>query len=267
MPKPRRQFIDTGYGQMHVRVSTPETASETPLICLHMSPKSGRFFEKFMTVASNDRVVIAPDYPGMGESDHPPENPPVRVQDYAKTVWEILDALRIQKVDTFGHHTGSKVAAEMAHQRPDSVGGIIMVSALVLSKEEQEKFESTYLPVPLDIEGTRLKKMWDAIVFHRGPGMTLEQMATSMAESMRGGEAYEWGHAAAFAYNKFFPDVVKSLPHKITVINPKDDLHDITPRVMPLLQNGTLIEKPEWGHGFPDVFTDETVKLVKEVLD
>jgi pimeloyl-ACP methyl ester carboxylesterase len=231
-----------------------------------MSPKSGRLFAEFMEAASDDRIVIAPDYPGYGESDLPPEDPPVRVQDYARTMWEILDALNIDKVDLFGHHTGSKVAAEMAHQRPNGVGSIVMVSALVLTKEEQEKFENTYQPVPLDTEGTRFEKMWDAIVFHRGPGMTLENMATSMGESMRGGEAYEWGHAAAFAYNKFFPDVVKSLSHKVAVINPNDDLVEITPRVMDLLQNGTLLNKPEWGHGFLDAFTDDAVAVVKAAL-
>jgi len=267
MPKPRRQFIDTGYGQMHVRVSTPQTPSKPPLMCLHMSPKSGRLFANFLDAASDDRIVIAADYPGYGESDLPPEDPPVRVQDYARTMWEIIDALGHKKIDLFGHHTGSKVAAEMAHQRPEAVGSIVMISALVLTTAEQEEFNSTYQPVPLDIEGTRFKKMWDAIVFHRGPGMTLENMAVSMGESMRGGEAYEWGHAAAFAYNKYFPDVVKALRHKITVINPNDDLYKLTPRVMELLQNGTLIDKENWGHGFLDAFTDEAVVVVKGALD
>lgn len=266
MPKPRRMYIDCGYGQIHVRVATPDAATHTPLICLHMSPKSGKLFEKFMTVASDDRMVIAPDYPGYGESDKPPAEPPVRVQDYARTMWEVLDGLGIDKVDIFGHHTGSKVAAEMAHQRPDSVGSIVMVSALVLTKKEQDEFNATYQPVPLDEEGTRFKKMWDAIKFHRGPGMTLEMMAASLGESMRGGEAYEWGHHAAFTYNQFFPDVVKKLPHKITVINPKDDLFKLTPRVMDLLQNGTLIDKPEWGHGFMDAFSEDAATVVKNAL-
>lgn len=267
MPKPRRTYVECGYGQIHVRISTPKTASKRPLICLHMSPKSGRLFEEFMTVASSDRIVIAPDYPGYGESDHPPATPPVRVQDYARTMWEVLDGLGHQRVDIFGHHTGSKVAAEMAHQRPDSVGSIVMISALVLTQEEQDAFHATYQPVPLDEAGTRFVKMWEAIKFHRGPGMTLEMMAKSLAESMRGGEAYEWGHHAAFAYNKFFPDIVKSLPHKITVINPKDDLFELTPRVLDLLQNGTLINKTEWGHGFLDAFSEDAADVVKSALD
>lgn len=267
MAQVRRMFIDCGYGQIHVRVATPKTVTKRPLICLHMSPKSGRLFENFLEAASTDRIVIAPDYPGYGESVIPPADPPIRVQDYARTMWEVLDGLNIENVDIFGHHTGSKVAAEMTHQRPDAVGSIVMVSALVLTLDEQQKFNDSYQPVPLDIEGTRFKKMWDAIVFHRGPGMTLENMATSLGESMRGGEAYEFGHAAAFAYNQFFPDVVKALPHKITVINPKDDLYELTPRVMDLLQNGTLINKPEWGHGFLDAFTDDAVDVVKSALD
>lgn len=267
MPAPRRTFVDMDYGQMHVRVSECTEPTHRPLLCLHMSPKSGRFFVEFMTQASSDRTVIAPDYPGMGESDHPPAEPHVTIDDYARTIWQAMDALGIDKVDILGHHTGAKVAAAMAHTQPERVGGIVMISALVLSPEEQAKFDAHFQPVPLDEDGTRFRQIWDAIKFHAGPGLTLEMMATSMAESLRGGENYEWGHRAAFAYNEHFPDVVRALPHRITVLNPKDDLWEITPRVMPLLQNGKLIDRPEWGHGLLDTATEDVISEVKAALD
>lgn len=267
MAKPRRLFVDIDYGQMHLRISEPSKKVSFPLICLHMSPKSGRFFARFMDEMSSDRAVVAPDYPGMGESDPPPAEPDVTIQDYARSVWQAVDALGLETVDLLGHHTGSKVAAEMAHQHPERVHRIVMVSALVLSCEEQKAFDEHYQPVPLDEEGTRFQKMWEAIKFHRGPGMTLEMMAASLAESMRGGEAYEWGHRAAFAYNSFFPSVVSGLKHKITVFNPKDDLYDITPRVRDLLKNGRVVDKPEWGHGLFDTATAEVAAEVRNALE
>jgi pimeloyl-ACP methyl ester carboxylesterase len=235
-----------------------------------MSPKSGRSYENFMAAASDDRIVVAPDYPGYGESAHPPSDHAISVQDYAASMWEVADALGLTKnggkVDLLGHHTGSKVAAEAAHQRPDHVNNIVMISAAVFYPDELKQFNATYSPIPLDEEGNRFKIMWERIVEHRGPGMTLEMMAKSLAENLRGGEAYEEGHRAAFEYNAFFADVVKGLPHRITVLNPKDDLHAFTPRILEYLQNGKIIDKPGWGHGFLDAFTDDAVKSVKKAL-
>ena len=70
----RRQFIDGEYGQLHLRVAKPANPIHPPLYCLHMSPKSGRLFEAFMRGACQDRIMVAPDYPGYGESAPPPED-------------------------------------------------------------------------------------------------------------------------------------------------------------------------------------------------
>lgn len=262
----RRQFVDGTFGQIHVRVARPEAPRHPPLYCLHMSPKSGRQFENFMRAASDDRVVVASDYPGYGESAHPPADPHVTLTDYARSVWEVADALGHEKVDLFGHHTGASVATEMTAMAPDRVNAIVMVSAVVLTDDERREFMEFFSPIPLDEEGTRFKIMWERIQEFKGPGMTLEMMADSMAENLRGGEAYEWGHWAAFTYGAKFDETVQSLPHKITVINPGDELYDITKRVEPLLRNGEIIDCPQWGHGFLDTFTDDTTEMVKKAL-
>ena len=266
MAEPKRQFIDGEYGQIHLRMATPEHPTEPPLYCLHMSPKSGRQFEAFMRAASDDRIVVASDYPGYGESDHPPAEPHVTVADYARSVWQVADALGHTKIDIFGHHTGSKVAAEMTYQAPERVNKIVMVSAAMLTDEERAEFNAFFSPIPLDEEGSRFKIMWERINHFKGPGMTLEMMAESMAENLRGGENYEWGHRAAFSYGTRFDDIVRTLPHRITILNPKDELFEHTKRAQPLLRNGVIIDHPEWGHGLLDVFTEDVVKAVKDAL-
>lgn len=267
MPKPKRKFFDGEYGQIHIRVSAPDKNTESPpLYCLHMSPKSGRQFTNFMTIASDDRVIVAPDYPGYGESDPPPEHPHVTVMDYARNVWLVADKLGHKKVDLFGHHTGSKVAAEMAYQQPERVGSIVMVSAAVFTAEERAEFDNHYSPIPLDEEGSRFRIMWERILYHRGPSMTLEMMAESLAENLRGGENYEWGHRAAFSYGERFVEVVQTLPHPITILNPADDLQAYTRRAEAFLKNGKILECPDWGHGFLDAFTEDAVDKVKQAL-
>ena len=231
-----------------------------------MSPKSGRSFENFLKLACNDRIVVAPDYPGYGESAHPPEEPHVGIEDYARSIWHVADALGHDRIDIVGLHTGSEVAAEAAHQCPKNVRHIVMISAPIFTEEELEELNSYFEPIPLDEEGTRFKIMWERVVEHRGPGVTLEMMADSMAENLRGGDAYEWGHRAAFAYSARYREVLQSLTHKITVLNPGDDLQEHTRRVSDYLQNGHFIECPQWGHGFLDAHTAEAVKIIKDAL-
>jgi len=259
----RRQFVDADYGQMHMRIAG-KVSNKNPLVCLHQSPKSSREFIAFMEAASDDRFVIAIDSPGHGESDVPQKK--MSIEGFARSIWDALREFKFDKIDLLGHHTGAKVAAEMAYQRPDVVDGIVMVSALVLSTEEREQFKSQFQPIPLDEDGTRFKHMWAQSIKYRGPGVTLEQLAASMAENLRAGEAYEWGHEAAFNYTDAFAKRIAALSHRITVLNPKDMLFDYTPRVGKLLQNGEVIDHPEWGFGFMDTDTKGAVKAVKAAL-
>jgi len=264
--KIKRQFVEGPSGQVHVRIKRNQMSAHRPLVCLHQSPKSSREFVKLMNVIS-DRTVVAIDNPGHGESDVPTAETDATVPNYAHSAWAAIDELELGQVDLLGHHTGAKVATEMAWQRGDDVRAIVMISALVLTPEEQAGFKSQFQPVPLDEEGTRFKKMWAASITHRGPGMSLEDLAASFAENLRAGEAYEWGHAAAFAYNAHFPTRVATLPHRITVLNPKDMLFALTPRVAKLLQNGQVVDHLEWGFGFLDADTDRAAEAILNSLN
>lgn len=263
----RRSFVDGPFGQVHIRMAGPDISTHLPLVCLHQSPKSGREFLKFMREASQARLVIAIDNPGHGESDLPPSESDATIENYARSAWAVIDALGYDKVDLLGHHTGAKVATEMAYQRGDNVRRIVMVSALVLTPEEQADFKSQFQPIPIDEAGTRFKQMWEKCVEHRGIGVSLTDLADSFAENLRAGDAYEWGHQAAFNYNAHFPSRVKTLPHKIIVLNPGDMLFNLTPRVAPLLQNGEIIDHPEWEFGFMDAFAQDAAVAVERALN
>lgn len=265
LPTIRRHFIDGPFGQVHLR--TCGTASDKrPLLCLHQSPKSSREFVNIMPHLAADRFVVAVDNPGHGESDLPPAEADATIEAYAKSAWAAVDALGLGKVDLLGHHTGAKVATEMAWQRGEDVGIIIMVSALVLTAEEEAAFKDQFQEIPLDEAGTRFSTMWDRSIEYRGPGVSLIDLAASFAENLRAGEAYEWGHQAAFAYNAHFPDRVASLDHLIIVLNPKDMLYDLTPRVAPLLRNGRVQDQADWGFGFMDADSDNAAAVIKEAL-
>lgn len=262
--KVRRAYTDGHYGQLHFRIAQPETpTSLPPLYCLHQSPKCGLEFETLMGVTGDERIVVAPDYPGYGQSDAPPGEHLATVPAYADACWQVAEALGHGRIDLFGNHTGAKVAAAMALSRPHAVGEIVMVSAALLTPEERAWFSDYFTPIPLDEAGTRFTTMWERILKRRGPGATLEMLSQSFMMNLLGGEAYEWGHVAAFAYDNPFVEALKTLPHRITILNPADDLADCTRRAASLLRNGEIIECPQWGYNFMDVWPAEVAALIR----
>lgn len=268
MTKIRKAYVDGDLGQIHVRIAKgPKDGAKRPLICLHQSPKCGLEFEAFMLEAARDRDVYAPDYPGYGMSDPPPSEADTTIPLYARNMWAVADTLGLETIDLFGNHTGGKVAAEMAVQHPNRVNAIAMVSAAILTDAEREMFKDMFTPIPLDKEHTRFKISWQRIIDRQGPGQTLEMMDRSLFMNMMGGEAYEWGHVAAFNWGKPFESALQTLPHRITILNPDDDLTECTRRATSLMRNGEVIELPDWGYGFMDAFARKTADLVISKLD
>ena len=268
-PSIRRRFLDGPFGQIHLR-EAGKPSHERPLLCLHQSPKSSREFVKIMPCLAQDRQVIAVDSPGHGESDLPGSEADATIMNYAHSAWAAVDALGLiesgGQVNLLGHHTGAKVATEMAWQRPSNVGTIIMISALVLSAEEVAAFRDMFDKIPLDETGTRFMDGWARTVHHRGPGVSLVDLAASFVENYRSGEAYEWGHKAAFDYNAYFPDRVATLDNRIVVLNPKDMLYELTPRVAPLLKNGIVQDQADWEFGFMDSDSVAAAEIIKAAL-
>lgn len=262
----RRTFIDGKYGQIHLR-HAGQSSAKTPVLCLHMVPKSSRSYAQMMSYLAEDRLVIAPDYPGYGESDPPPEHPAVSIADYAQAVLSVLKHFQLPQVDLIGYHTGAMVSAELAVQQPQRVRRLIQISAPVITPEEVEQFLSYYSPVPLDEAGTRFTQMWQRILHYRGPGMTLEMAATSLAENLRAGEAYEWGHHAAFMHAQRYAESLAKLAHPIWVMNLNDDLCAHTRRVDALLSNGHRTDFPNWGAGFLDLYSQEVAAEVRQFFD
>ena len=260
----RRGFADGPFGQVHYRAAGDP--GRPRLMLLHMSPQSSRGFADVLPrLAAAGRFVLAPDYPGYGESAAAQGRAP-RIEDYADAAWAVADAHGAGPLDLVGHHTGSKVAVEMAHRRPGDVRAMVLIAVGLLTQEEQARHEGAFAPIPLDEAGTRFRRLWDLFAQHKGPGMTLAHRADAFAEALRGGEGYEDGHHAAFAYNAVFEERARALPHPVTVLNPKDDLWSITPRAAGVFRDATVRDHPEWGHGFLNAYPDDAARAILDGL-
>ena len=116
-----KRYVDTSFGQIHARVvAAAGEESQPPLLCLHPAPASGLYFATAFPYLNAHRRIIAPDYPGYGGSD--PLDEPPGIDDYAKAMLEVLDAMETaDAVDVLGFHTGCLVAAELAIDQPDRI--------------------------------------------------------------------------------------------------------------------------------------------------
>ncbi len=73
---------------------------------------------------AGDRELIAFDLPGAGFSQRP--RLPLRMSGLAHVVQELLDALRLDRVDVLGYSFGGALTQELARQAPDRVCRLVL---------------------------------------------------------------------------------------------------------------------------------------------
>lgn len=259
-----KQYIEGRFGQMHLRRAAPATDTlRPPLLMFHMSPYSGVIYDNFLAEIGDDRPAIAIDTPGFGNSDAPPQLP--TVADYAAAMGDAMDALGLRNVDLMGYHTGSKIALELAIQRPAQVRRIVMVSASIFTDAELDEHRRTYAKTEIAEDGSHLTKWWQAAMRWSMAGRSKEQVAAVFHARLMNPAISWWGHHAAFNYKT--ADALPKVPHPILILNPEDDIWAFTPRAKPLLKQGRIHDLPGWSHGFLDIRTRETATIVRDFLD
>mgnify|MGYP000873808065 CR=1 FL=1 len=259
----RRRYLDARFGQLHLRLAEPSVRARRALLCFHLSPVSGAIYQNLLADMGRDRIAIAPDTPGYGASD-PPATPP-EISDYAAAMGDLMDALGLAEVDCLGMHTGSKIALELALQRPRQVRHLALISTPVYTDEELRQMRAEFAPMPLREDGGHLTDYWRGLLQWRGPGQTLEMIMRYYPDHLRGEEHRHWGHRAAFNYS--YPENLPRAEQPILVLNNEDDLVQYTPRAMRYMRNGTLLERRDWGHGFLDLHTAEFAAILRKFFD
>jgi len=259
-----KHYVYGRFGQIHYRQASPEAPTHhAPLILFHMSPYSGVIYENLLAEMGRDRLVIAVDTPGFGNSDAPPSPP--SIQDYAAAMGDLLDSLKLRNVDVMGYHTGSKIGLELSLQRPGQIRKIIMISAAIWTDAELTEHRAQFSKTEVTEDGAHLVKWWKAVQRWSMKGRSLAQMAEGFYARVMRPDISWWGHSAAFNYST--ADALKKIDQDILILNPQDDLWDFTPRAKAFLKNGRIHDLPGWSHGFLDLKTQETASLVRGFLD
>ena len=260
----RRDYARGRFGQIHYRITRPtEETGKRPLLCFHMSPNSSRVYERFVGFMGTDRVCVAPDTPGFGDSAAPSEPP--GIIDYAAAMGDLIDEMGFESVDVMGYHTGSETCIEIGHQRPEQINRIVIVSAPIFSDEELEEFRNSYDHLEPAADGSHVAEKWRAHTRWRMNGWTLDHLAYQFNDALRQPAISWWGHRAAFDYP--FKERLETVGKQVLVLNPHDDLIEYTNRAVDLAPHVQVKDLPEWNHGFLDLVPEKAVGLVRTHVD
>jgi len=100
-----------------------------PLLYLHGLGGWGRWESCHMAVGITN-LVYAPQLPGWPDGQIPPGV--ASVGDYARVMWQFLDAVGVNTVDLVGHSFGGWVALSLAAEHPRRVAKLVLVDAMGL---------------------------------------------------------------------------------------------------------------------------------------
>jgi len=100
------------------------------ILLLHGFPSSSHMFRDLINDLSADYHLIAPDYPGFGQSS----TPSVSAYEYnfdnlALTIGRLINALGLKKLSLYLHDYGGPVGFRIAAQRPELIEALIVQNA------------------------------------------------------------------------------------------------------------------------------------------
>jgi pimeloyl-ACP methyl ester carboxylesterase len=102
------------------------------LVLLHGFPSSSRAFDTLIPLLATRYHLIAPDFPGFGQSDaSQPSSYAYTFDHLAKTIGDLLDQLKITQCSFFLHDYGGPVGFRVMLARPERVRALIIQNANV----------------------------------------------------------------------------------------------------------------------------------------
>jgi pimeloyl-ACP methyl ester carboxylesterase len=216
----KRGYVDGRFGQIHYRGARPASGTTrlTPIVLFHQNPNSSYEYELLLRELGKDRVALAFDSPGYGESDRPAAPP--SMSDLAGAMADALDALgygegarkhgprkqgrgarKLGKVDVFGFHTGVFIAAELAVQRPDLVRRVVM-SGIPFRPQDMRDARIAALPngFAFTEDTDRVVERWARIVVNRLEGVDMERATRAFVEDLHSTGYWWYAYHAVWRY-------------------------------------------------------------------
>lgn len=265
-----RAFVDGPYGQVHVRIAQPGVESDkAPLVLFHPSPYSSDYFVPFMHRLAKDRMVIAIDTPGYGDSDRPPA--PATIAEYAASAREALEGLGFsssgdKQIDVLGYHTGGLIATELAIMEPALVRRLVLPGLPFFVGEERRKtYEENVKPETLHEDGEHLAAKWEFASGALGVGLELSRAQEHFNDMMQCQPYCWWSYHGVFSYESDvqFPKIKQP----VLLISYDGSLEEETKAARAFIETAEHVHIDGVTKGAFDVAVDKLAKQTKKFLD
>ncbi|HTT02333.1 MAG TPA: alpha/beta fold hydrolase [Steroidobacteraceae bacterium] len=263
-PRVRRGYFECRYGQLHVHNAIPPGGGfdeATPLLCLHPSPASGHAFHRLSRALAQDRSVYAPDLPGFGDSDAPPDKP--SIDDYAAAIGDFCDTMRLRQIDVLGCLGGSFVAAELAIVRATQVRRVALMGLPIASDAEREAFRHAPWPLPPAADGSHLLIEWQRTIQSR-TGLPLDAAARAFADKLLAGANAGWGTEAALEYPA--RTRLGRVTQPTLLVRPRDEASDPTLRARELMPRARFLELSASSNEMLELAPEALLAALREFL-
>lgn len=248
----RRGYVDSTFGQVHYHLAFPVGVDSPryPVVLFHQTPKSSWEYEFLLRYLGKDRVAIALDTPGYGESDRPPA--PESIEGLVNALAVALDGLSgelaSERFDVFGFHTGAFLATELALQRPSQVRRVVL-SGLAYRTAAERKELLAQLPTEFDFpeDGSRLLDRWQRMVVNREEGVSMERATRVFLEDIH--SLGYWWYAYVGVWNYPIADRLVRLEAPVLILQPHEMLLEETRRIhREVIPHADYVELPDVQH-------------------
>lgn len=229
----RQTYVDLVHGQIRVRL---RGSGGVPLLMLHDAPGGSCSLSPLATALGRDRLTIAPDLPGLGESNPLPYP---SLGSYVTALAELLEQLDCGTVDVFAEGLGTCFAVALAAHHPQVVRRLALDGLPLVRSKERRLFARHYCPPLLpDRHGTHLLRAWHqlrdaeaswpwfdrsaAAARKHDPDLDPERMHANLVEIMKRLPSY--GDAARAALEAAVRDIVKGVRQPALLFDCADDV-------------------------------------------
>ncbi|MEO0576321.1 MAG: alpha/beta fold hydrolase [Pseudomonadota bacterium] len=261
-----RGFENTSGGQLHFRRAAPvrlDAPLKRTVLCFHQTPNSSQVYVEFLAEMTRDRIVYAIDTPGYGESDLPPENP--TIEDYASCMLEFIRRRALGTVDLVGYHAGASIAAELAMITPEKVNALMLVGVALFNDAARQAYLDKPWPEPINENGEHLLREWQLSHRWQGNEQSDASVHRTFTQKIANGSTSYWAGIAVMHH-----DLDKTLRHieqPMVVVNPNDDLFEVTPRIKAIRPDVDVIDWPTHGFGIFEVQAPQLGAVARELFD
>ncbi|MEM8587612.1 MAG: alpha/beta hydrolase [Pseudomonadota bacterium] len=254
-----RGFVSLPHGQIHFRRAGIE-GDRLPLVMIHASPGSSKQLAGLIQALAGDRLVLAPDTAGNGDSDPLAVLQP-SINDLAMLACEAINRSLDGRFQLYGSHTGASIAMEIAIAHPEQVDALVLDGIGLYAADAQAEILERYArEIGPDLEGTHLMKVWhfcrDQFLFWPYYNRTAtgrlpnglphaDTLHDFVVEVLKAVRSYHKSYRAAFRHPKRERLPQLTVP-TLVASSPSDMLHEFADEVAALVPGAQRATLPTW---------------------